>query len=409
MLLVIGWRPEVEQELNCLGIPHTTLVEPEKWAEAAGLRPETVSLAAIGDCRDVEQLLAAVHRDCAADEIRGVYTWHEFYQVAAAALAASLGVPTAQGAPAALLFRDKYLQKQALARAGVATAAQVPLGALAPGRRETLSALGQPLVIKPSLDASANLAEKLTSRDDLNGFAARIAESGAGHTLFHAEEFIDGTEMHLDGVLRGGEPYLLSISRYTENLLRIRDGAVVGSVLLDPSHHERTYDELHEYAVKVLGVLGMRDGVFHLEFFETAEGYVVGECASRPGGGMIVAAVKRKFGADLWAEHARAALGVTTSRRAALSQMCVGWTLLPAPQGLIRQLPTAEEVLAQDGVVDVALNVSAGDHMGDMRKSTHVRAGLAMLETDDETSLRTAMASLVAWFSSRVNVERESS
>jgi hypothetical protein len=161
--------------------------------------------------------------------------------------------------------------------------------------------------------------------------------------------------------------------------------------------------------VKVLGVLGMRDGVFHLEFFETAGGYVLGECASRPGGGMIVAAVKRKFGADLWAEHVRAALGVPSPRRPALSKTCIGWTLLPAPQGLIRQLPAAEEVLAQDGVIDVALNISTGDNMGDMRKSTHIRAGLAMLESDDETSLRTVMESLVTWFGSRVNVAPEGS
>lgn len=402
MLVVVGWRMSIEQALDELAVPHATLVEEEKWTEAVNSSSAGCSLVSVGDCRDVEQLLAAVSRAGLTSAVTNVYSWHEFYQVAAATLAAAFGVRPLVSPEIALLFRDKHLQKRALTDAGIATARSEPLGAASAARSANLGRLQPPLVLKPSLDASTTLTQRLEHLSELDAFLGR-AET-LRPTLFHAEEFVDGKELHADGVIRQGRFQVLAISRYTANMLEIREGVTVGSVFLNPTRHAETYAELQPFVSKVLGALGMTDGVFHLELFETAGGFIVGECASRPGGAMIVQTVRRAFGTDLWAEHVRAALSVPTLPRTVGPKGALGWVNLPAPQGLVLQMPDGDEVMARPNVVEVEMRVAVGQSMGDMKSSTHIRAGNAVLEADDDDEIVTAMEDLIAWFANQVTV-----
>jgi len=97
------------------------------------------------------------------------------------------------------------------------------------------------------------------------------------------EAFVDGEELHVDGVVRGGSIQAMAVSRYTNKPLDRRRGAVVDSVVLDPVRFKQYYAQSTDVAARVLRALDRREGVFHLEAFRSGDRYLFSECAALPG------------------------------------------------------------------------------------------------------------------------------
>ncbi len=355
---------------------------------------------------DVEQVVSAlVAAGIELDKLEFVVAGDEFSVVAAAVLSAAFGLP-GMSVATAIACRDKDIQKRVLRSAGIACADSLrlepPHGAEAPPA-DTVELL--PGVLKPV--AGASTAGVVPVLDDA-GLAAELASPErrvAGPLLL--ERRIDGRELCADGFIVGGQLQLLALSRYRHNLLDIREGKLPTLVSLDA----RQYPDFHRSAARLvtraLAAVGLADGVFHIELFDTKQGLVIGELAARAGGALVVDAVHRKYGVNL--QHARACvtLGLPQPAREEPSAEAVGFTFLGLPPGTIRDMPGVEEVLARPGIELATIDLRVGDAVPDARVATSVRAGIALLTALTEAELERRMDDLQAWFTSRSYVVGE--
>ncbi|MGA5821187.1 ATP-grasp domain-containing protein [Kitasatospora sp. NPDC094028] len=398
-LLVIGWRTLTTAYLEELGCEVTWVMQP---AEVAAARQSgfTGRIVTVADHTSVEQLLAALTRHgLAPDAFTAIGTDHEFALVATAAVAATGGVRGVDPRTAVLL-RDKYAQKQALRAAGVHTAN----AALVDNLAELLEPpIPFPVVVKPLLGASTQDTWALRERADLEALLKERGERRWGPWC--VEEFMPGRELEMDGVVRGGEVVALTVSRYLENLIELRDGALVGALHLHPGEHPRVYRQAHELVSRSLGVLGHRDGVFHLEAFDQGDRLAFSECGGRTGGGLIREALEARNGLALMREWARALAGRPFAGPAGPdSGLCHGWVQLPAPVGRVESAPTTAELLALEGVLQATVDLAPGKVMADITTGSHIRGGRVLVGAPTEQDTERCLRAAAAWFTDRVVV-----
>ncbi|MFF3313741.1 ATP-grasp domain-containing protein [Streptomyces sp. NPDC002952] len=397
MLLVIGWDPVTMETIWGLDVNCLVIVSHQVFNQAVTAAPANRPVHSVSDCRDVEQLLAVLARagvDLAT--VTHVYTGAEFLLVPVAVLAQATGIKHLLDVDQALLFRDKALQKKRIRSAGLRTANSqvIEYGSLmgpAPAR------FPYPAILKPVAGASTVLTIRVESPDDLNAVYGVLNDADAQQAAYQLEEFIEGDELHVDGIVRGGALTFFSVSQYTKRPFDCRTGEASGSIILDAGRSAQVYEDVERFTINSLAALGLREGVFHLELFRGASGYVFGECAARPGGAFVTQAIKLKFGVDLSREHVHSLLGMP----AALPRSCpeaVGWTLLAAPPGRIIRMPSLDDVLGRPGVVESSLDVKPGGIMPDMRQGSSCRAGLALLQAPNKETLAGRIDDLVAWF-----------
>src|SRR5205085_4126467 len=92
-------------------------------------------------------------------------------------------------------------------------------------------------------------------------FAASMNESGDAKIL--VEEFVDGTEVTVEGISIAGECYVLAISEKTH----YDDNPCVARRLAYPPRFDREVTtRIAEIAKKVVTSLGLQDGISHGEY-----------------------------------------------------------------------------------------------------------------------------------------------
>ena len=221
----------------------------------------------------------------------------------AARLRERFGMP-GMSVDAVLGFRDKQLMKERVAAAGL----RVPRAQRVRTANEVWSALeaiGYPAIIKPISGAGSADTYKVESARDMERVLPRI------HHVTEAicEEFVDGEEYTYDTASIGGTPAYESVTQYMPNALEMRSFEWVSPIMLSI----RNMDQPHvragiELGRKVLGALGMGDGMTHMEWFHKPDGEVVfGEVACRPGGACVVDQMNYTSDIDLFREWARVA------------------------------------------------------------------------------------------------------
>jgi biotin carboxylase len=319
--------------------------------------------------------------------------------VPAAILAAAYGragLPVAT----AVALRDKLVQKRRIREAGVPVAGCHTVTDIAE------LAAPVPFVVKPLNGSSTHLTYAV--RDEAGRTAARdgIAASGQ-HGPWLVEEFMTGSELHVDGVVRHGTVLFLVASRYLQNVIEIHSGGLVGSVTVDPDSHPRLYSQVHDLTSTALKAIGYADGVFHLEAFEQEDRLVFSECAGRIGGGMVLATTRAKFGVDLYDEWTRSVLGHPSgiARDRQYQPDPHGWVQLTARPGRIVAMPTADELRAQPGIVAVQPCLSVGDTVPDPGKASNARVARVVMRGATEEDLADDMRTFVSWFADQVEVE----
>lgn len=297
-----------------------------------------------------------------------------------------------------IALRDKFVQKELVRRAGLPVADCVCVDST----DDVTGALPvrMPFVVKPFAGAAAADTHVIRNAADADRF--RAVSPTAGPWL--VEEFIDGAELHIDGVVRDGVLHALGVSRYLQNIIDIRGGGLVGSVTLDPCSHADLYRRVDELATAALRALGYRDGIFHLEAFQQPDRLVFSECGGRSGGGMVREAMVHKFGVDLGGAWADALIGAPAAALPEPDPRAFGWVNLPAPAGRIRALPGLPAVLARTGVVTARIDVAPGDTMPDVRETSFAKAGVALVSGPDDQVVAAALNELARWFFDAVEV-----
>ncbi|MEU7935777.1 ATP-grasp domain-containing protein, partial [Microbispora bryophytorum] len=387
-VLLIGWRPEAVAALRRLGAEVTCVLAAGDDALRAGLLDDARAIA-VPDASSAESVLAGLTRyDLRPQDFDVVCSEFEFTLVTAAVLGGSRSPMTPGDA---LALRDKDLQKRRIRSAGIPVADTrfvVRPGDLArvPYERG---------VVKPLANSATRGVHAWHGEEERAELTRRLrAEDGP----WLAEAWVDGAELHIDGVVRHGDVVFVSVGRYLQNVLSIRDGGVVASVVRHPGRFPGLYGRAREFAAHAMKALGHHDGVFHMEVFDQGDRLVFGECGGRIPGGSFDEMIRLQHGVDLHEEWARAVLDLEPGVAPSVAESSFGDVFLTTAPGTLRSCPSEPEVAAQEGVWYVSVRARPGDRMPDARQASCAIAGTAVVEGRDEEEAADRIRCLARWF-----------
>lgn len=157
------------------------------------------------------------------------------------------------------------------------------------------------IVLKPLDGASSINVRRFENQAELQeameskttGIAALDHGDPSRYASFEVEEYIAGPVLHIDGIVRNGEIQILLASRYVNTLLDFANGMPAGSIQME------TGPELRAWSARVLEAVDIRQGAFHLEAIDNADGIAFLEIAHRVGGARITETFERKTGIHL--------------------------------------------------------------------------------------------------------------
>jgi len=398
-VLYIGWSGEAADALARNG-SDTTFVVTAADAGAAVAHPGSARVVVVPDPERADDVVAGLLR--ASIDVRGyerVCTEHEQAIVPAAVIAEAYGRP-GLSVRTAVAVRDKFVQKGLIRDAGLPVARCWTVD-----RADDLDAHSAPFVVKPFNGAGTQHTYAVRDPASLERVVRTITATGQiGPWL--VEEFVTGSELHIDGVVRDGAVRFLAVSRYLSNVIDLQSGGLVGSVVVEPDADPELYRRARQLTSASLEALGHTDGVFHLEAFDDGDVLTFSECAGRIAGGLLWEAAIMKFGVDLYDEWARAVLGLPCGITADPRQGngTYGWIHLSAGPGQVRAIPTSDELLARPGVVKAQVSLKPGDTVPDTSAASHIRVARVLMSGDTEESVAGELRTFARWFRDQVRV-----
>ncbi|MEV0129586.1 hypothetical protein AB0H83_14155 [Dactylosporangium sp. NPDC050688] len=407
--LLIGADPYAIRAFLRNGITPVVLHSPQNnwglfvndWSHAP--IPDSAELIFAEDPDNLESLLFSLHRAGAADrDYRCVQTNSEHGLVAAAALANILGI-RGPAPRTAVNFRDKWLQKQIVAAAGVTVArSRVVEDVYAPDP-DAFTGFDV-AVLKPIAGGGTRNTSVVRSTEEFLATCAEYRRRRLPTRTFVLEEFIAGDEWVVEGVCFGGIIQFFCVGAYSAPCLSIvTEDAVMRGERFDPVADEPVYRLVAPLLERALPALGLVDGVFHLELFhQAATGTVVfGECAARRGGGLTHEVVQCKFGVDLGEASVLCALGTDPMIKPAVRPGVVGSTFLATRPGVLVGYPSPEQIRQLPGIEHVRLELPFGSVVPDTT-TTIQGVGQVVVTGDTRQEFRDRCDHLVRWFDERL-------
>lgn len=212
----------------------------------------------------------------------------------------ALGIPGMSG-ETARNFRDKARMKHLLAEHGLPCARHLRVRGL-PEALRFAEATGYPLVVKPPEGSGARNTFRVEDEEQLRE-ALRLA--GAGETLL--EEFVRGREHSFDSVLRGGRLEWFSCCHYLPGPLEVLEKPwIQWCVIIPREARHPQYRDIAAAAERALAVLGMTDGLSHLEWFRRDDASLaISEVGARPPGAQFVSLISWAHATDMYRAWAR--------------------------------------------------------------------------------------------------------
>lgn len=306
--------------------------------------------------------------------------------LAAATAGERLGFP--HNPPSAVAAtRDKLAMRTALATA------EVPQPRFALMAQDEVPDLGFPIVLKP-LDRSGS--QGVIRADDLEtarAAAQRIRAVAPGSLL--VEQYVDGVEVAVEGLLRDGALTVLAVFDKPDPLVGpyFEETLYVTPSRLDAATRARVED----LTARACAAIGLTEGPVHTEVRVDGDRVHVIEVAARSIGGLCARTLR--FGAGIALEEVvlRHALGMPLDgleRERAAS----GVMMLPiATEGVLRAVDGQDEARAVPGVTGLEITIPRGRRVVPLPEGDrYLGFVFARGETADavEASLRAAHARL---------------
>ena len=276
----------------------------------------------------------------------------------AARVAQALGLPG--HAPAAAdICRDKYRSRTALRAAGL----QVPeFQRFARSRDPRELAVSFPCVLKPlTLSGSrgvirANRGEEFVAAFERIGKLLQTRELAArrdpASDFIQVEDYIDGVEIAVEGMVTAGQLQVLAIFDKPDPLA---GPFFEETIYVTPSRlPAKTQEEITMTLQQAVKALGLRHGPLHAELRLNAGGEWILEIAARPIGGLCARSLRFQEGMSLEELILRNALGekLQPAREACAS----GVMMIPVPQaGFLEAVENVEEAARRPGVEEIEI------------------------------------------------------
>jgi biotin carboxylase len=311
----------------------------------------------------------------------------------AAAVAEELGLPGI-GIETAHVMTNKGAMRARLLEEGVPQ----PRFALVNSDGTSLAGVddvGFPAVVKPVDSGGQRGVYRVHTREELlERLPEAIAHSRNGGAI--VEQFVDGSELNAIVVVRGGEPFLLTLS---DRLRPAGAGFGVGWVHLFPSGLDRgVLETAGAIALNAARALGLRDGIAFPQLLVTESGEVfVVEVAARIPAGQMADLVRLGIGVDLVDIALRLALGEWIpndvveprfERPLAISVLTASPGVLPT--GRVTSVDGLDRVQASPGVLEAGVYIQVGETIQPVQVDADRRGYVIATATDTKTALELA-------------------
>lgn len=317
--------------------------------------------------------VAAAHEAVAARPPDGVIAFAEPQVLAAALITDELGLP-GPGLRAAVISRDKALQRARFAQAGVRQPEHILVTRLTDAADWARQRF--PVVVK-SLSGTGSLGVELVA--DVDGFAAAVDRRGTESPLL-VEAAVAGPEYSWEAVVVDGRVWLSNVTRkQTSGPPRFIETGHRTGCRLDAAD----LDAVDAHTRSVLDALGMRSGMVHLEFRLAADGPTLMEVAVRTPGDYLMELLGFSYGVDWFEALVRVALGwELPAPPAAAPTPAAGHFPLAGP-GVITAIEGLDEVRAHPAVVRAGVLAGIGDVIPPVVSSAQRRIYVLLRGADD--------------------------
>ena len=368
--------------------------------------PPELTVLRVDEQKNPETILMALHRAGLADTVfDAVQTSDEWALVTAGLLALHFGC-RAVDTVTAVRFRDKSVQKQCVAEAGIPTARVTVIDDVHDVGDITELEYGR-AVLKPAAGAATARTSVVDSLDQLRELSARYREERSPQRTFVLEEYIGGDEWIVDGFVWNGELRFSAVGRYgSPCLTTVDEGEPLVLRHFDPKDEAWAYELAEPVVHRALEALGLRDGVFHMELFHQPDTgrLVFSECAARRGGALIHEQIQAKFGVHLGEAVLSCALGRQPKADVTLRPGVVGTTYLSGRSGIVFDCASPAEVREQPGVEFARIEFPVGQRFSGAIDNTNHRMGQVLVSAVDEEQLQERFATVRSWFARRLVV-----
>ncbi|PZT72281.1 MULTISPECIES: ATP-grasp domain-containing protein [unclassified Streptomyces] len=342
----------------------------------------------VGACR----VWAAKHRD----HIAAVATIRELSVLPAAWTAHDLGL-AGNDPQAVLRIRRKDVCRDHLRRAGFPQPLTAECHNLTQAERFLRETGDGPWVVKPRdglagigvtvVDKAADLAGAVAKFDHLPAAMGPLGKPRS----FLVETYVDGDEYSAEGVMIGGRPQVLALTRKGKG-----DGFVETSHRMPSGLDNVTDAEARVAVAQALTTVGITHGIFHVEFWVTGFGIVLGELHDRGGGDYIHALVERtRPGFSLYGTLLDDLLGRPARPLPPFAGAACARFLLAAAPGRLRAVHGWDEATTHPSVIASHLQYAVGDIVPEATDS-YTRPAVLVAGTDKPEDLDALIASLSA-------------
>jgi hypothetical protein len=311
-----------------------------------------------------------------------------------AAISQELGV--AGNDPAAVhVIRRKDLARERLREVGLPQPRTL-LTADPQGAAKFMARTGPgPWIVKPRAGVAS---EGVSLVRDAHEIPAALERLEAG-VPFLIETFVCGQECSAEGICVGGVPRVLATTEKFRTPRFVSTGHRVPAGLDDPTEREA------KAAVeRALVAIGITRGIFHVEFWVTATGIVLGELHVRPGGDFIPALTEHsRPGLELYGTLMDDLLGNGVGTLPGL-EAAAGVEYLFLQPGRVRSVKGWSTIPRDQSVIAAYLDVHPGDHVRPVRSYAD-RHGVVAVMASSRNDVEAALARLMQAF--HVDIELE--
>ena len=293
----------------------------------------------------------------------------------------------------AILTRDKYKMKQRFHEGGIKTA-EVSLLQEKEDARKFAEAYDFPVVVKPRNGSATVNTFLIKNESELDASLDRI---GDALEKFIIESFNPGEEYHCDSIVVNGEVCFSSVGKYYTNCIdTVTTEKPVAAVIFPDTSNNPIVDKIKELNRKVIKVLGIKTSVCHLEVFENNGDLVVGEIASRLGGGPLIGrAIESAYGINMYKKFIE--LGLSEDLDIDISKhQYSGYVALPYKKGTIRKISQAED-FDEIKLDTIRINYKEGDVISQNR-NTACRTGYAIVHGDSYDEVKDELIHIYTTF-----------
>jgi biotin carboxylase len=217
--------------------------------------------------------------------------------------------------------------------------------------------IGYPLIIKPTMNWGSRGTSAVFSPNDLQwsiDFAAQHQRSGK----FIIEEYIDGTEMTIEGLIQNGKVQILAKS---DKILQDHARFRVDLILHYPAQMPKNIlEQVDQLTIKAAQALGLDNCAIHAEVMVRNQEIYLIEMAARPGGGHIFGQIaEAASGVSMPQALTNILLGEDVDIRPQHQQGAI-YRFFTPPEGVFISVEGLEKAQQIQGVLDIGFEMASG-------------------------------------------------